>query len=116
MVTESWSSRYKSSITDSKIKRTIRRVQNVVEDPAAAHTAASKLLASEGFGDDDLIDPRSLPAKMTDAVKGFHEHARYFMVRFGLLLLIVLTIPVADSHTSFNSMDEQEIRRKIFVS
>ncbi|KAM0754917.1 voltage-gated potassium channel [Meredithblackwellia eburnea MCA 4105] len=79
VVTETWSSRYKSTITQSKVQRTIRRVRSrsVVGD---ASTAMSQLLAIEGYGDEDTIDPKDLPKKLTDAVRGFHDHARYFML------------------------------------
>lgn len=61
----------------------------------------AQLLKLEGFEDQDSIEPKDLPGKLAEAVKGaseclcpfegfnhiisgFHEHARFFMVRFAL--------------------------------
>ncbi|KAK4052621.1 Potassium channel [Microbotryomycetes sp. JL221] len=43
--------------------------------------AIAALLAKEGYAaQEELLDVRDLPGKLTDAVKGFHDHARYFML------------------------------------
>ena len=42
--------------------------------------SALKMLQLEGFGGtDEPVSAEELPQKLMDAVKGFHEHARYFM-------------------------------------
>lgn len=78
VLTESWSSRYKSSISEGKTKRVMRRLgkrNNKEHDQSAL-----KMLQLEGFGGtDEPVRADELPQKLMDAVKGFHEHARYFM-------------------------------------
>ncbi|KAI5476225.1 hypothetical protein MNV49_007987 [Pseudohyphozyma bogoriensis] len=76
VVTETWSSRYRSTITDSKVKRTIRRARTANEGGNARMQA---LLALEGYKDEDTISVENLPTKIVEATRGFHEHARYFM-------------------------------------
>ncbi|KAL8286421.1 hypothetical protein RQP46_004438 [Phenoliferia psychrophenolica] len=69
VVTETWSSRYKSSITQSKVQRSMRRVRTRSEQSGAI-TAMKSLLALEGVEDEDSIAPKDLPGKLTEAVKG----------------------------------------------
>lgn len=40
----------------------------------------SKLLASEGFNEDEEVQVKDLPAKLMQAVRGFHDHARFYML------------------------------------
>lgn len=78
VLTESWSSRYKSSISEGKTKKVIRRLGK--RSNKAHDQSALKMLKLEGFGGtDEPISAEELPQKLMDAVKGFHEHARYFM-------------------------------------
>lgn len=84
VLTESWSSRYKSSIIESKVKRTLRRAGHKAHEPGS-NQAARQLLALEGFDEEEDIDPKDLPGKLVATLKSFHEHARFFMVRFQFL-------------------------------
>lgn len=76
VLTESYSSRFKSTIVDSNSRRLRRR-----SGEKARESRLQKLLASEGFQEDDEVEAKDLPAKLLQTVKGFHSHARYFMVR-----------------------------------
>jgi hypothetical protein len=42
-------------------------------------TNLAKLLASEGFKEDDEVAVKDLPTKLMQAVKGFHDHAKFYM-------------------------------------
>lgn len=79
VLTETWSDRYKSTINDGKIRRLKKKHerQGKTEGPSCT----SRLLALEDFQHEDEVDAKDLPQKLADAVKGFHDHARYFMVR-----------------------------------
>lgn len=87
VITETWSSRYKSSIISGKARRTIRRAarSNRGGGGEGGDSTALRLLALEGFTQQEAgeIEAHELPGKLMDAVKGFHEHARYFMVSSG---------------------------------
>ncbi|ORY73112.1 hypothetical protein BCR35DRAFT_307383 [Leucosporidium creatinivorum] len=78
VVTETWSSRYKSSIIDGKTRRRMRRVSR--RGAESGESNLLRLLALEGFKHEDEREAKDLPTKLMDAVKGFHEHARYFML------------------------------------
>lgn len=80
VVTETWSSRYKSSIIDGKARRRIRRVGR--RGAQSGESNILRLLALEGFEHENELEAKDLPTKLMDAVRGFHEHARYFMVGF----------------------------------
>ncbi|GAA5836717.1 hypothetical protein JCM9279_007635 [Rhodotorula babjevae] len=88
VLTESWSARYKSSLTDGRFKKAYRRVkgQKGARDGESAQQISSRLLAGEeyeplsreGEGPPATVD--DLPDKIVKALKGFHSHARYFML------------------------------------
>ncbi|GAA5907431.1 hypothetical protein JCM6882_003860 [Rhodosporidiobolus microsporus] len=101
VLTESFSSRYKSTISSGRVKKALRRVK-----PSAKRQAIidNELLATEGYhplhgrvgdavpqgegkkrrggssGKATPIPPEELPEKIVETIKGFHEHARYFML------------------------------------
>ncbi|KAM0791088.1 hypothetical protein ACM66B_004379 [Microbotryomycetes sp. NB124-2] len=77
VVTETWSSRYRSTIADGST----RKKRNKRSRSQSADAAIAKLLATEGYNaQDELMDAKDLPAKLTEAVRGFHDHARFFML------------------------------------
>ncbi|SCZ97568.1 BZ3500_MvSof-1268-A1-R1_Chr4-3g07254 [Microbotryum saponariae] len=77
VVTESWSSRYKSTIIDGKRRRVLGRLRSM---NTSADTSALRLLALDGFHHEDEIEAKDLPTKLMDAIRGFQDHARYFML------------------------------------
>ncbi|SGY76217.1 BQ5605_C005g03475 [Microbotryum silenes-dioicae] len=77
VVTESWSSRYKSTIIDGKRRRVLGRLRN---KNTSADTSALRLLALDGFHHEDEIEAKDLPTKLMEAIRGFQDHARYFML------------------------------------
>lgn len=92
VLTESWSARYKSSLTDGRFKKAYRRVKGKkgARDGESAQKISSRLLEKEGYeplnreGDGPPTTVDDLPDKIVKALKGFHSHARYFMVRLAL--------------------------------
>ncbi|SCV69367.1 BQ2448_2387 [Microbotryum intermedium] len=77
VVTEAWSSRYKTSIIDGKRRRVLGRLRN---KNTSADTSALRLLALDGFHHEDEIEAKDLPTKLMEAIRGFQDHARYFML------------------------------------
>ncbi|GEM10803.1 potassium channel subfamily K, other eukaryote [Rhodotorula toruloides] len=85
VLTESWSSRYKSSIDDGRLKKTMRRLDLRKKPDAAGNNidnaSSVSLLASEGYTvPSQPIPPHELPEKIVETIKGFHKHARYFLL------------------------------------
>ncbi|GAA5932762.1 hypothetical protein JCM10213_006324 [Rhodosporidiobolus nylandii] len=103
VLTESFSSRYKSTISEGRFRRTLKRVtpvfggggggSNGTGGELAARSGnsgtAAELLASEGFEpmyggvhgtNGGPLDPNELPQKVVETLKGFHSHARFFML------------------------------------
>ncbi|BGP34848.1 Potassium channel [Rhodotorula toruloides] len=85
VLTESWSSRYKSSIDDGRLKKTMRRLDLRKKPDASGSTnpnsSSVSLLASEGYTvPSQPIPPHELPEKIVETIKGFHKHARYFLL------------------------------------
>lgn len=92
VLTDAWQARYKSSIKKGRFKRVIRRInRKKSESPTAPArqegSGVTQLLAEEGYvplgaeGDGTPLAPEELPDKLVQTVRGFHAHARYFMVR-----------------------------------
>ncbi|GAA6046700.1 hypothetical protein JCM3770_003123 [Rhodotorula araucariae] len=90
VLTESWSARYKSSITDGRFKKALRRVQGSRSGGAdcavTSREVRDRLFARDGYaplnddGDGPPATAEELPEKIVQAIKGFHAHARYFML------------------------------------
>ncbi|BGP65411.1 Potassium channel [Rhodotorula toruloides] len=84
VLTESWSSRYKSSIDDGRLKKTMRRLDLRKKPDASGsnpNSSSVSLLASEGYTvPSQPIPPHELPEKIVETIKGFHKHARYFLL------------------------------------
>ncbi|GAA5899619.1 hypothetical protein JCM8208_000606 [Rhodotorula glutinis] len=88
VLTESWSARYKSSLTDGRFKKAYRRVQGKKDgrDGESARQISADLLAKDGYepldrdGDGPPTTVDDLPDKIVKVLKGFHSHARYFML------------------------------------
>ncbi|GAA5824748.1 hypothetical protein JCM11251_005326 [Rhodosporidiobolus azoricus] len=106
VLTESFSSRYKSTISSGRVKKALRRVkptakrQQIIDNellatagyhPVQGQRGGEAAQASRRKDDDrksekaSPISPQELPGRIVETVKGFHEHARYFMLgRTGL--------------------------------
>ncbi|GJN93158.1 hypothetical protein Rhopal_006205-T1 [Rhodotorula paludigena] len=91
VLTDAWQARYKSSIKKGRFKRVIRRINRKKrESPTAPArqegSGVTQLLAEEGYvplgaeGDGTPLAPEELPDKLVQTVRGFHAHARYFML------------------------------------
>lgn len=93
VITESWSYKYRSSMDDAKAIRTIRRATKKVSTlPSTLNysrtptqvgfkSEASQLLAVEGSAlDEEDLTMESFGEKIVGAIKGFSNHASYFMV------------------------------------
>ncbi|KAK4046230.1 Potassium channel [Microbotryomycetes sp. JL201] len=79
VVTETWSSRYRSTIADGSNRKLLKRGKQARSQTADA--AIAKLLATEGYSAQaERINAKDLPGKLIDALKGFHDHARFFML------------------------------------
>ncbi|BGP42936.1 Potassium channel [Rhodotorula kratochvilovae] len=89
VITESWSARYKSSITDGRFKKALRRVRATSsgsgDDAPTSREVSERLFARDGYaplsgeGDGPPATAEELPEKIVQALKGFHAHAKYFM-------------------------------------
>ncbi|KPV72618.1 uncharacterized protein RHOBADRAFT_55715 [Rhodotorula graminis WP1] len=81
VLTESWSARYKSSLTDGRFKKAYRRVKGNKDGRRgeSAQGISSRLLSKDGF-EPLSRDGEGLPDKIVRVLKGFHSHARYFML------------------------------------
>lgn len=73
--TETWSTRFKSSIEDTQTRRMMSR-----SGRKRRQTNLAKLLATEGFNEDEAVSVQDLPDKLMQAVRGFHDHARFYML------------------------------------
>ncbi|GAA5968664.1 hypothetical protein JCM11641_007717 [Rhodosporidiobolus odoratus] len=113
VLTESFSSRYQSTISTGRVKRAFRRAPalgggtsgnsalaaNLTGNPklsTGSCGAAAELLQSEGYlplcpsttmgggvghlSEEKHLDPQELPEMVLRTLKGFHEHARFFML------------------------------------
>lgn len=75
VVTESWAVHYRSTIEDAQIKKEFERSQDTGIDPL------DLISGSAGDGSSEVSDSaETLGEKLRDAAKGFHEHAKYFLV------------------------------------
>lgn len=88
VLSEGWSSRYKSNLQAGRVRRLVRqRMLFLKQAPkktaiSEKSDALARLLDSEGFKSvaEEPVPPAELPKKVADTVRGFHAHARYFML------------------------------------
>ncbi|TNY23834.1 voltage-gated potassium channel, partial [Rhodotorula diobovata] len=91
VLTESWSARYKSHVTEGGLKKAYRRLKaskgpqvgtdespQQITDRLFERDGYSPLTTNEGVG--PPVTARELPDKIVAAIKNFHSHARYFML------------------------------------
>lgn len=86
VVTESWAVHYRSTIEDAQIKKEFERSQDTGIDPL------DLISGSGGAGEGSSEGPdtaESLGEKLRDAAKGFHEHAKYFLVSFPFIVILI---------------------------
>lgn len=86
VATESFSTSYQNSITNSKIQRTIHNLSDAFASNSK-NDGARKLLAQEGYKHESKVELHLLPNKVVEAAKGFRDHALYFLVSSSNLLL-----------------------------
>lgn len=93
VLSEAWSSRYKSNLQAGRIRRLLRREKLLpTQRPRKQSVGTSgsvnkkdtlaQLLDSEGYQSvvDQPVAPEDLPQKLVETVRAFHNHARYFML------------------------------------
>ena len=88
VLSEGWSSRYKSTVQAGRVRRLVRQRMLFLKQAPKQSAKSEKsdvlarLLDSEGYKSvaEDPVPPEELPKKVADTVRAFHAHARYFML------------------------------------
>lgn len=88
VLSEGWSSHYKSNLQAGRVRRLVRqRMLFLKQAPKKSATSEkpdvlARLLDSEGYKSvaEEPVPPDELPKKVADTVRAFHAHARYFML------------------------------------
>lgn len=89
VLSEAWSSRYKSSLQTGRMRRLVRRRMLFLKEGVKPHSekqtnrdTLARLLGTEGYQSvaREPVPPEELPGKIVETIRSFHAHARYFMV------------------------------------
>ncbi|TKA52321.1 hypothetical protein B0A53_04789 [Rhodotorula sp. CCFEE 5036] len=88
ILSEGWSSRYKSNLQAGRVRRLLRQRMLFLKQAPKKSMKSEKtdvlarLLDSEGYRSvaEEPVPPEELPKKVADTVRAFHAHARYFML------------------------------------